>query len=227
MTTSAVAFIRSPYEPGVSVREDIACNLLKIVAYGRMAYNELGCGIDEYVYMDGQLDITGISDITSAVLLADHLYRNNAWVYRKPDIDYSCESFDSEDGGPQSFNFQYLEILDRYGKRVMSASHCYKKAGLQWQICIVSAASRNWAIEQMKVLAQQASEERRGDNYDSARCLDHISEKLLARVVTSRYSRQAISDELEQSSRLTPQALSQRLSMALAKSSLTRDGLPF
>ncbi|AYN25532.1 hypothetical protein D8682_00790 (plasmid) [Buttiauxella sp. 3AFRM03] len=227
MNASTVNFIASLYEPGVSVREDIACNLLKIVAYGRMAYNELGCGIDEYVYMDGQLNITGIADITSAVLLADHLYKNNAWVYRNPDIDYSCELFDGEDGGPQSFNFQYLEILDRYGKRVMSASHCYKKVGLQWETCIVSDASRNMALEQMKVLAQQASEERRGDNYDSARWFDHISEKLLSRVVTSRYSRQAISDELEQSSRLTPQALCQRLSMALAKSSLTRDGLPF
>lgn len=227
MTTSAVAFIRSPYEPGVSVREDIACNLLKIVAYGRMAYNELGCGIDEYVYMDGQLNITGITDITSAVLLADHLYKNNAWEYRNPDIDYYNELFDGEDGGPQSFTFQYLEILDRYGKRVMSASHCYKKAGLQWETCIVSETGKNAAIDEMKALANRATEERRGDNYDSARWLDLKSEKLLSRVVTSCYNRQAILDELEQSSRLTPQALISRLSLALAKSSLTRDGLPF
>ena len=67
----------------------------------------------------------------------------------------------------------------------------------------------------MKVLAHQASEERRGDNYDSARWLDLIGEKLLSRVVTSRYNRQVIIDELEQSSSLPPEALSQRLYEAL------------
>ncbi|MCI3125914.1 hypothetical protein ABOD06_24650 [Escherichia coli] len=214
MKLSAVKFIATPYEPGVSVREDIASNLFKIVVYGRTGYKEPDSRFDCY-YLDTSLDITGISDITSAVLLADHLYRNNAWEYRNPDIDYSDEFFDGEDAGPQSFNFQYLEILDRYGKRVMSASYCFKKAGLQWETCIVSEASKNFALSQMKVLAHQASEERRGDNYDSARWLDLIGEKLLSRVVTSRYNRQVIIDELEQSSSLPPEALSQRLYEAL------------
>ncbi|PXW46327.1 hypothetical protein DFO55_1501 [Grimontella sp. AG753] len=226
MKSSTVKFIACPYEPGVSVREDIASNLFKIVAYGRTGYKEPDSRLD-YYYLDTSLDVTGISDITSAVLLADHLYRNQAWEYRNPDIDYTDEFFDGEEAGPQSFNFQYLEILDRYGKRVMSASYCYKKAGLQWQSCIVSEAGKNAALDQMKVLAHQASEERRGDNYDSARWFDLISEKLLSRVVTSRYSRQALIAELEQSSNLNPQALRLRLSMALAKSNLTTDVLPF
>lgn len=219
MKLSAVKFIASPYEPGVSVREDIASNLFKIVAYGRTGYKEPDSRFDNY-YLDTSLDVTGISDITSAVLLADHLYRNNAWGYRNPDIDYSDEFFEGEDAGPQSFNFQYLEILDRYGKRVMSASYCFKKAGLQWETCIVSEASKNFALEQMKVLAHQASEERRGDNYDSARWFDLIGDKLLSRVVTSRYNRQAIIDELEQSASLPPEVLSQRMYTALEKSSV-------
>lgn len=219
MNTSTVKFIPSLYEPGVSVREDIACNLLKIVAYGRMAYKEIDSRLD-YYYLDGIVEITGITDITSAVLLADHLYKNNAWQYRNPDIDYSDEIFDGDDAGPQSFNFQYLEIMDRYGKRVMSASNCFKNARLQWETCIVSEASKNFALEQMKVLAHQASEERRGDNYDSARWFDLIGEKLLSRVVTSRYNRQIIIDELEQSSSLPPEVLSQRLYAAMDKSSV-------
>ncbi|ECT4594554.1 hypothetical protein F2293_22185 [Salmonella enterica] len=219
MKSSAVKFIATPYEPGVSVREDIASNLFKIVAYGRTGYKEPDSRLD-YYYLDTSLDITGITDITSAVLLADHLYRNNAWEYRNPDIDYSDEFFDGEDAGPQSFNFQYLEILDRYGKRVMSASYCFKKAGLHWETCIVSEASKNAALDQMKVLAHKASEERRGDNYDSARWFDHISEKLLSRVVTSPYNRQVIIDELERSSSLPPKTLSQRLHTALENSSV-------
>ena len=218
MSVPSVKFIASPYEPGVSVREDIASNLFKIVAYGRTSYKEPDSRLD-YYYLDTSLDVTGISDITSAVLLADHLYRNNAWKYRNPEIDYSDEFFDGEDAGPQSFNFQFLEILDRYGKRVMSASHCYKKAGLQWQPCIVSEASKNFALEQMKLLARQASEERRGDNYDSARWFDLIYNKRLSRVVTSSYNRQAIIDELERSSSLPPKTLSQRLNTALENSS--------
>ncbi|HDS3503795.1 TPA: hypothetical protein QIR73_004758 [Enterobacter cloacae] len=219
MKSSAVKFIACPYEPGVSVREDIASNLFKIVAYGRTGYKEPDSRFDNY-YLDTSLDVTGISDITSAVLLADHLYRNHAWGYRNPDIDYSDEFFDGEDAGPQSFNFQYLEILDRHGKRVMSASYCFKKAGLQWETCIVSEASKNFALEQMKVLAQQASEERRGDNYDSARWFDLIGDKLLSRVVTSRYNRQVIIDELEQSASLPPEVLSQRMYTALENSSV-------
>ncbi|AXC88572.1 hypothetical protein PZE02_004822 [Salmonella enterica subsp. enterica serovar Vitkin] len=219
MKSSAVKFIATPYEPGVSVREDIASNLFKIVAYGRTGYKEPDSRLDFY-YLDTSLDITGITDITSAVLLADHLYRNNAWEYRNPDIDYSDEFFEGEDAGPQSFNFQYLEILDRYGKRVMSASYCFKKADLHWETCIVSEASKNAALDQMKVLAHQASEERRGDNYDSARWFDLLSEKLLSRVVTSPYNRQAIIDELERSSSLPPKTLSQRLQTALENSSV-------
>ncbi|EHK7650636.1 hypothetical protein IAH82_004569 [Escherichia coli] len=219
MKLSAVKFIASPYEPGVSVREDIASNLFKIVAYGRTGYKEPDSRFDNY-YLDTSLDVTGISDIRSAVLLADHLYRNNAWGYRNPDIDYSDEFFEGEDAGPQSFNFQYLEILDRYGKRVMSASYCFKKAGLQWETCIVSEASKNFALEQMKVLAHQASEERRGDNYDSARWFDLIGDKLLSRVVTSRYNRQVIIDELEQSASLPPEVLNERMYTALENSSV-------
>ncbi|EOF5934507.1 hypothetical protein ACK1D7_004482 [Salmonella enterica] len=226
MNTSAVKFLPSLYEPGVSVREDIARNLLKIVAYGRMAYKEIDSRLD-YYYLDGFVEITGITDITSAVLLADHLYKNNAWQYRNPNIDYSCEFFDSEDGGPQSFNFQYLEILDRHGKRVMSASHNWKKAALQWETCIISEPRKTVAIEELKAIADQASEERRGDNYDSARRLDLQYEKLLTRFVTSSYNRQAICEELENSSTMTQQAISMRLSIALAKSSLTCDSLPF
>ncbi|WP_410737714.1 hypothetical protein [Citrobacter freundii] len=226
MNTSAIKFVASPYEPGVSVREDISNNLFKIIAHGRMAYKESDSRLD-YYYLDESLVITGISDITSAVLLADHLYKNNAWGYRNPDIDYSCDFFDGEDAGPQSFNFQYLEILDRYGKRVMSASHCFKKAGLLWETCIVSEASKNAALDQMRVLALQASEERRGDNYDSARWLDMKAEKLQSRFVTSRYNRQAILDELEKSSAMKPQAQSLHLLMALAKSSVAIYGLPF
>lgn len=219
MKASYLKFIACPYEPGVSVREDIASNLFKIVAYGRTGYKEPDSRFDNY-YLDTSLDVTGISDITSAVLLADHLYRNNAWGYRNPDIDYSDEFFDGEEAGPQSFNFQYLEILDRYGKRVMSASYCFKKAGLQWETCIVSEASKNFALEQMKVLAHQASEERRGDNYDSARWFDLIGDKLLSRVVTSRYNRQVIIDELEQSASLPPEVLSQHMYTALENSSV-------
>ncbi|HDT5996665.1 TPA: hypothetical protein QHB96_005480 [Citrobacter freundii] len=226
MNTSTIKFVASPYEPGVSVREDISNNLFKIIAHGRMAYKEPDSRLD-YYYLDESLVITGISDITSAVLLADHLYKNNAWGYRNPDIDYSCDFFDGEDAGPQSFNFQYLEILDRYGKRVMSASHCFKKTGLLWETCIVSEASKNAALDQMRVLALQASEERRGDNYDSARWLDMKAEKLQSRFVTSRYNRQAILDELEKSSAMKPQAQSLHLLMALAKSSVAIYGLPF
>lgn len=72
----------------------------------------------------------------------------------------------------------------------------------------------------MKVLAHKASEERRGDNYDSARWFDLISEKLLSRVVTSPYNRQVIIDELERSSSLPPKTLSQRLHTALENSSV-------
>ncbi|VAK79601.1 Uncharacterised protein [Enterobacter cloacae] len=226
MKSSAINFIPSPYEPGVSLREDKACNLFKIVAYGRMAYLEEE-RMYGYYYLDGQVEVTGIFDITSAVLLADHLYKNNSWEYRNPDVDYSCEFFDNEDGGPQSFNFQYLEILDRHGKRVMSASHCWKKAGLKWETCIVSEARKNTALDEMKALANQSSEERRGDNYDSARWLDLESEKILSRFVTSRYNRQAILEELEQSSTMKPQAQNLALLMALAKSSLTGYKLPF
>ncbi|MDO3422962.1 hypothetical protein QWI30_30470, partial [Citrobacter freundii] len=73
----------------------------------------------------------------------------------------------------------------------------------------------------------QASEERRGDNYDSARWLDMKAEKLQSRFVTSRYNRQAILDELEKSSAMKPQAQSLHLLMALAKSSVAIYGLPF
>ncbi|GCK64170.1 hypothetical protein BvCmsC16A_04158 [Escherichia coli] len=224
MNESAVKFIAAPYEPGVSVREDIACNYLKIVAYGRMAYMEDDWRLGHY-YLDGCLEVSGISDITSAVLLAEYLYKNDAWECRDAEDVYS--NINGEDDGPTSFYFQYLEIIDRHGKRVMSASHCYKKQGLQWEVSIVSERRKNAAIAEMKKLADQASEERRGDNYDSARWFDLKSDKLLARVVTSGYNRQAIMDELEQSSSMKPQALSVRLLMALAKSSLTSDRLPF
>lgn len=213
---SALPYVASPYEPGVSRRKDFAAKQFEIIAHGRMSYIE-DDPRNGMFSLDGCARITNIADITSAVLLAEKIYNLDAWEYRDPHVDY----YDSElghDCGPQSFSFQYLTIVDRYGKTVMNAEH--GSAGLRWVSCIFDGEAVAKANTEIEDLRAEGREERRWDNFDCARYIEVKADKIRARIVTTTYNWSVIIEELRIASMMSDDELKDKFREAVMLSDI-------
>lgn len=231
MNTNAISespvFISSVYESGVSLRADIADWQFTIFAKGIMKFADEYADqfSDGYMYQNRSVQISKISDIASAVLLAEFMHNNNAWEIRDPNKDY-YDPDSKFDSGPLDFKCDYLVIKDRHGKIVLSGE--VRDSKICWISSIFGTAQVKQAVDQMGALEAQAREEMRGDNYDSARWLRQQKEKISSRIVTSKYCRSRIIAELFDASQMNRKDLDFKLRLAIAKCDLLdRSHLPF
>lgn len=224
---SSPVFVPSTYEPGVSLRSDIADWQFTIVANGMMKFADEYAEefSDGYIYHRRDVQLSKIRDITSAVLLAEFMHKNNAWEIRDPNKNY-IDPETNFDFGPCGFTCDYLVIKDRHGNTVMNAEII--KSKLCWTSCIFGISKVEKAADEMIALEFQACEEMRGDNYDSARWLRNKAEKIRARIVTSNYCRTSIINELYAASKMSKNDLDLALRLAIARCDLyDRSHLPF
>ncbi len=111
------SFFHTPYEPGISLREDIFNRQFIAEVMGSVEYLEDDRNQGSF-YRTESLQISGGATIAEIIDRLMVINRSDSWPIRDEEADY----YDPElghDCGPQSFYPGQIRILDRFGRLVI------------------------------------------------------------------------------------------------------------
>ncbi|KGA39223.1 hypothetical protein ACIPR7_18065 [Pectobacterium parvum] len=172
------SFFHTPYEPGISLREDIFNRQFTADVMGSVEYLE-----DDRsgsFYRTESLQISGGATLVEAIDRLMTLYSSDSWPFRDEDADYYDPDL-GHDCGPQSFYPSQIRILDRFGRLVIGG--VFAGDGILWTPPVSSDVEVNQLYSQCEELRKEAAIEASWDNYSTAeRMRDKANTLLLADV---------------------------------------------
>lgn len=176
-------FIRTPYQTGVALREDVFHRQFEVRVIGMTEYPE-----DDPIYgtysCEEILTVCESSTISGAVGKLVHIYETDSWPIRDENEDY----YDSDlgrDCGPLSFSPRFVAVYDCDNRRVLCGDFSY---ALVWFKPLMTP--RDIATLQAKQcsLREEAAFESGWDNYDTARELRSQATRLDMYLADKRYA---------------------------------------
>ncbi|AZK61312.1 MULTISPECIES: hypothetical protein [Pectobacterium] len=178
MMNNIPSFFHTPYEPGISLREDIFNRQFTADVMGSVEYLE-----DDRsgsFYRTESLQISGGATLVEAIDRLMTLYSSDSWPFRDEDADYYDPDL-GHDCGPQSFYPSQIRILDRFGRLVIGG--VFAGDGILWTPPVSSDVEVNQLYSQCEELRKEAAIEASWDNYSTAeRMRDKANTLLLADV---------------------------------------------
>ncbi|MBA5206051.1 hypothetical protein F9U39_19880 [Pectobacterium versatile] len=179
MMNNIPSFFHTPYEPGISLREDIFNRQFIAEVMGSVEYLEDDRNYGSF-YRTESLQISGGATIAEIIDRLMVINRSDSWPIRDEEADY----YDPElghDCGPQSFYPGQIRILDRFGRLVIGG--VFAGEGILWTPPVSSDAEANQLYSQCEELRKEAAIEASWDNYSTAeRMRDKANTLLLADV---------------------------------------------
>ncbi|MBD1226026.1 hypothetical protein [Xenorhabdus griffiniae] len=174
-------FLRTPYEPGVSLRWDIYHRQFRVEVTGMFEYPE-----DDSIYgtykNKGTLIICETSTFTDAVNKLKIMYKANSWPFRDKDEDYYYDPDLGRDMGPINFYPMTVIIYDRHNRKVLGGE--LLNGGITWAHPITNETE---LYKMHKKFWDEGSGEHRWNDYETARQMWHKAGLLLLHVVDSKY----------------------------------------
>ncbi|GKW07673.1 hypothetical protein [Pectobacterium carotovorum] len=177
MINNIPSFFHTPYEPGISLREDIFNRQFTADVMGSVEY------LDDYwsygsgsFYRNELLQISGGSTIAEIIDRLTVIYRDDSWPFRDEDADYYDPDL-GHDCGPQSFSPRQVRILDRFGKLVLGG--VFAGDNIQWTRPVSSDVEAKKLYSQSEELREDAAIEASWDNYSTAERMREQANRLL------------------------------------------------
>ncbi|MBK5145563.1 hypothetical protein I2494_17935 [Budviciaceae bacterium BWR-B9] len=166
----APRFISTPYEKGVSLREDVFKRQFSVRVTGSMEYLEEG--LNEPFTCTTTLSVCYASTISDAVRKVTNIQANKSW-----NIKY-------QENGPLGFTPRHIEIRDHQNRKVLCGT---VNSQIEW-IEAVSTAKAVSIIEQKQAeLREEARDERAYNNFSTARLLERQATEIGMEVVDKIY----------------------------------------
>ncbi|HAV1239741.1 TPA: hypothetical protein JGU28_004522 [Salmonella enterica] len=173
-------FLHTPYEPGVSLREDIFNRQFSVEVTGRMTYPQDNPGYGTYD-CEETLTACEAATISDAVARLLQLYESDSWPIRDANTGYD------DDCGPVDFCPYMVKIFDRHHRLVMGGDFKSRK-GINWFPPVTDGQAITELKIQQKRLLDQAAEESGWDNYETARSLWREADYLSLHLVHKKYA---------------------------------------
>ncbi|GKW25791.1 hypothetical protein PEC311524_33850 [Pectobacterium carotovorum subsp. carotovorum] len=164
MINNIPSFFHTPYEPGISLREDIFNRQFTADVMGSVEYLEDDRNYGSF-YRTESLQISGGATIAEIIDRLTVIYRDDSWPFRDEDADYYDPDL-GHDSGPQSFYPSQIRILDRFGKLVLGG--VFAGDGIQWTKPVSSDVEAKQLYSQCEELRKEAAIEASWDNYSTA-----------------------------------------------------------
>ncbi|MCI4031508.1 hypothetical protein [Dickeya dianthicola] len=172
-------FLRTPYEPGVALREDVFNEQFVAVVAGSAEYPEDDPTYGSY-YRDKTLYVSYGATISSVIERLLVIAMNDNWPLRDDDIDYYDEHL-GHDCGPKNFYPKQIRILDRFGKLVLGG--VFAGDSIKWTDPVRNDADSSKLHARCEEITDEAAIEASWDNYSTAeRMRDSARTMLLADV---------------------------------------------
>lgn len=163
-------FISTPYEKGVSLREDVFKRQFSVHVTGSMAYLEEG--LNEPFTCITTLSVCYATTISEAVRKVTHIQANKSW-----NITY-------RENGPLGFTPRHIEIRDRHNRKVLCGSVNSK---IEWIEAALTAEAVSILEQKQAALREEARDERAYNNFSTARLLERQATEIGMEVVDKIY----------------------------------------
>ncbi|MDQ9128495.1 hypothetical protein RDT67_18930 [Serratia fonticola] len=167
-------FIPSPYEKGVSIREDIFNKQFKVLVRGLATFP------NDAVFERNQIEISfyvlTASTITDAVNQVNKVHSENAWQYKDADVLGDTTVLD--------YLAQYVQITDRNGRAVLGGAIGTK---IEWYEPIKTKGDIEDLITKVKRTNYSARDELNAGNLSKADELWLIAEVMTLEIVAPIY----------------------------------------
>ncbi|ACX86445.1 hypothetical protein F6Q06_09565 [Pectobacterium parmentieri] len=175
MINNIPSFFHTPYEPGISLREDIFNRQFTADVMGSVEYLEDDRSYGSF-YRTESLQISGGATIAEIIDRLTVIYRDDSWPFRDEDADYYDPDL-GHDCGPQSFYPSQIRILDRFGKLVLGG--VFAGDGIQWTKPVSSDVEAKQLYSECEELCKEAAIEASWDNYSTAERMREQANRLL------------------------------------------------
>ncbi|EAS1759748.1 hypothetical protein BH012_09985 [Salmonella enterica] len=178
-------FLHTPYESGVSLREDIFHRQFIVNASGRMAYPE-----DDPIYgtytCEEDITVCEASTISGAISLLLQVYHSDRWPIRDENVDYYDDEL-GHDCGPIDFYPHMVKIFDRHHRLVLGGNF-KSQEDINWFCPVTDMLSIADIKAKQRKLSDQAAEESGWDNFETARSLWRERDYLSLHLVHNKYA---------------------------------------
>lgn len=176
-------YIPTPYQNGVSLREDVFHRQFEIRVIGMTEYPEDDPARGTY-QREEVLTVCGASTITGAVEKLIDFHRADNWPVRDDDKDYYDPDL-GHDCGPLSFSPRFAKVFDRDNRPVLNGDF---SCGLTWFMPVTSHHDISVLKAKQRALREYAANEARGGDFSMARDLRIQAARLDLYLVDKRYA---------------------------------------
>lgn len=178
-------FLHTPYESGVSLREDIFNKQFTVNVTGIMIYPEYDPRYGIYE-QEETLIVCESATVSNAAARLLQIYESAHWPIRDTETDYYAADL-GHDCGPVEFYPHTVKILNRHHELVLGGDFSSPE-GINWFPPVTNAPSLARLKTQQQELFSLASTESAWDNYETARSLRRDAELLSLYFAHKKYA---------------------------------------